>query len=79
MHAACAMNIPVLAFFGSTVKEFGFFPYKNSNLILENNSLSCRPCSHVGRETCPKGHFRCMLDISPEKAFKAINTLIENR
>ncbi len=79
MHAACAMNIPVLAFFGSTVKEFGFFPYKNSNLILENNSLSCRPCSHIGRETCPKGHFRCMLDILPEKAFKAINTLIENR
>ncbi len=78
MHTACAMKVPVLTFFGSSVKEFGFTPYKNRNLILENNSLTCRPCSHVGRERCPKGHFRCMLDISPEKAFEALMTLVEN-
>ena len=58
MHAACAAGVPVVSFFGSTVKEFGFTPYNNKNLILENNSLSCRPCSHIGREKCPEIAFQ---------------------
>ncbi len=78
MHTACAMKVPVLAFYGSTVKEFGFTPYKNRNLILENNSLTCRPCSHIGRELCPKGHFRCMLEVTPGKAYEALMTLVKN-
>lgn len=65
MHLACAVKTPVIVLFGSTVKEFGFFPYHNKNLILENNSLTCRPCSHIGRDKCPKGHFKCMNDITP--------------
>lgn len=78
MHTASAVKVCVLAFFGSTVKEFGFTPYKNRNLILENNSLTCRPCSHIGRERCPKGHFRCMLEITPETAFDALMTLVKS-
>jgi heptosyltransferase-2 len=70
MHAACAAGVPVLTFLGSTVKEFG--------LILENNSLSCRPCSHIGRSKCPKTHFDCMKEITPQIAFKNINLLINS-
>jgi len=66
MHTASAIDVPLIAVFGSTVKEFGFEPYNCSNLILENNSLSCRPCSHIGREKCPKSHFKCMREITPE-------------
>jgi heptosyltransferase-2 len=76
MHAACAMDIPVLTFFGSTVREFGFSPYKNKNLMLENNALSCRPCSHIGRESCPKKHFKCMLELNPGLAFNKLMELI---
>lgn len=68
MHVACALDVPLIAVFGSTVKEFGFTPYNCRNLILENNSLSCRPCSHIGRESCPKSHFKCMKDITPKIA-----------
>ncbi len=78
MHAACAAGVPVLTFLGSTVKEFGFTPYNNKNLILENNSLSCRPCSHIGRSECPKTHFDCMKEITPQIAFKNINLLINS-
>ena len=76
MHTACAAGVPVLAVFGSTVKEFGFTPYKSKNLILENNSLTCRPCSHIGRSSCPKGHFKCMLEITPAKALEGLKTLL---
>ena len=79
MHAACAVKIPVLAFFGSTVKEFGFSPYKNRNSILENNSVSCRPCSHIGRESCPKSHFKCMLELKPQQAFEKLILLLNSK
>ena len=69
MHTATAVKVPVIAFFGSTVKEFGFSPYKSKSLVLENNNLKCRPCSHIGRSKCPKKHFKCMLDITPQFAF----------
>lgn len=76
MHTACAAGVPVLAIFGSTVREFGFTPYKNKNLILENNSLTCRPCSHIGRSSCPKGHFKCMMEITPANVFEGLKTLL---
>lgn len=76
MHLASALQIPVAAIFGSTVKEFGFFPYKNRSSVIENNSLTCRPCSHIGRESCPKKHFRCMRDIEPNDVFKQLINLI---
>ena len=79
MHTATAVNVPVCVFFGSTVEEFGFTPYKSKNLILENNLLSCRPCSHIGRESCPLGHFRCMLEITPQVALERILTQLNPR
>jgi len=78
MHAACAMKVPVLAFFGSTVREFGFTPFRNKNLILENNTLTCRPCSHIGRAHCPKKHFKCMLEVTPGLAFNKLIELINS-
>lgn len=72
MHVASAVGTKVIAIFGSTVKEFGFAPYNGDNLILENNSLTCRPCSHIGRSSCPKKHFECMRSIKPEFVFEKI-------
>lgn len=77
MHAASAVNVPVISFFGSTVKEFGFAPYNCKNLILENNFLTCRPCSHIGRENCPKKHFNCMKQISPQTAFDSLHLIFD--
>lgn len=63
MHIAAARKRPVVALFGSTVRQFGFFPYGTAGTVLENAGLGCRPCTHVGRDVCPQGHFRCMKEI----------------
>mgnify|MGYP001170120031 FL=1 len=76
MHTASAVGTKVIAIFGSTVKEFGFTPYNCRNLILENNSLTCRPCSHIGRSSCPKKHFDCMKLIKPDFVFEKVISLI---
>lgn len=66
MHIAAARRVPVMAIFGSTVKEFGFEPYGVEYKIIEKN-IPCRPCSHIGREQCPLGHFDCMNTIETQE------------
>lgn len=63
LHLSEALGKNVVAVFGSTVKEFGFFPQLPGSKILEINNLKCRPCTHIGRESCPEKHFRCMMEI----------------
>jgi lipopolysaccharide heptosyltransferase II len=75
MHIASARQTKVLAIFGSTVKELGFSPFRVQNEIVEKE-LNCRPCSHIGRENCPKGHFNCMNMISVEDVYSSFEKLI---
>lgn len=60
MHIAAAFKKEVFSIWGSTIPSFGMYPYRTKFTILENNKLSCRPCSKIGFDTCPKGHFKCM-------------------
>ena len=76
MHIASAMKKKIAAIFGSTVREFGFFPIGTESVIVERTGLYCRPCSHIGRSTCPEGHFRCMNEIQVEEVAKAIKGLL---
>ena len=76
MHIAEAMQIPLVVIAGSSVREFGFYPQSERAEVLENNGLTCRPCSHIGRDKCPKGHFKCMKDITPEMVFEKCKKLM---
>ncbi len=61
MHIAAAFNKPVISVWGNTVPEFGMYPYKtDDSKIIQVEGLSCRPCSKIGYNNCPKGHFKCM-------------------
>lgn len=64
MHMACAFQRPVVSVWGSTVPAFGMGPYMPAHpertMAAEVQGLSCRPCSKIGHDRCPKGHFHCM-------------------
>ena len=65
MHIAAAFNKPIVSIWGNTVPEFGMYPYRvDKSTILEVQGLACRPCSKIGYQKCPKGHFKCMNDIN---------------
>ena len=70
-HLAAAVKTPSVIIFGCTVKEFGFFLFRNKSVVLEANA-KCRPCSHIGRSSCPKKHFKCMENISVDDCLKAV-------
>lgn len=73
LHLANAVETPVFAMFGPTVKDFGFYPYRESDHLFEID-LKCRPCGLHGGNKCPLGHHNCMRKITPEIVHKEIIT-----
>jgi ADP-heptose:LPS heptosyltransferase len=70
MHIAAAFQKEIISVWGNTVPAFGFSPYlpAPASKMVEVQGLSCRPCSKIGYDQCPKGHFKCMKEID-ETAF----------
>jgi lipopolysaccharide heptosyltransferase II len=65
LHMAQAMKSPVVAVYGPTTRELGFFPLPENSRVAETD-VSCRPCTQKGLHECPKKHFRCMKDLKPQ-------------
>ncbi len=76
MHVASARQRPVVALFGPTTRELGFFPFRTRSSVIEHNTLSCRPCTHIGLPACPLGHFRCMLELDVSRVVDASRSLL---
>jgi ADP-heptose:LPS heptosyltransferase len=60
MHIAAAFKKEVFSIWGNTIPAFGMYPYRTKYHSLENTQINCRPCSKIGFNKCPKGHFKCM-------------------
>ncbi|MEM6378038.1 MAG: glycosyltransferase family 9 protein [Bacteroidota bacterium] len=64
MHIAAAFQKEIISVWGNTIPDFGMYPFYeagvNKNTTVQVKDLSCRPCSKIGFESCPKGHFKCM-------------------
>lgn len=63
MHVAAAFKKNIFSIWGNTTPHFGMYPYQTKFTVFENNKLNCRPCSKIGYDKCPKGHFKCMNDL----------------
>ena len=77
MHIAAALKKPIISIWGSTIPEFGMYPYYGNKTVQHeyiqtDSNLSCRPCSKLGFDKCPKGHFKCMNEIKPEVIAQAL-------
>ena len=87
MHIAAAFKKPVISLWGNTVPEFGMYPYYGENYlsrqkaspydIVEIRNLSCRPCSKIGYDKCPKSHFKCMELIKPTTVLEKIRNRLK--
>jgi heptosyltransferase II len=76
-HLASAMGTPTVTIYGPTLPAFGFGPLSPQHAIVEHPpGLECRPCSAHGPQRCPRGHFRCMREISPPDVLAALTPLV---
>jgi heptosyltransferase-2 len=63
-HMAAAVETPVVAIFGP------------KSAVVDIGDLYCRPCTTHGSQKCPQKHFRCMLELSPERVMAEAESLI---
>jgi heptosyltransferase-2 len=76
LHLAEAAGTPVVAFFGPTAREFGFFPLLPESKVLERD-LACRPCSRNGSKECRFGTRECLVSITQDAALEAVLEILD--
>lgn len=74
MHLADGVNTPLLALFGPTSKEWGFFPVGRNARILQKD-MSCRPCSLHGKSSCGQKE-NCLEKISNEEILEEAKKML---
>ena len=72
MHAAAALQRPMVAIFGSS--DPGCAPPLSETAKVERLTLECSPC---GRRECPLGHLKCLKDMSPERIIFAMDEVMK--
>lgn len=72
LHVAAALDVPILAFYGSTSPDFT--PPLSDKIRILSTDIDCRPCF---KPTCRYGHLKCLKDITPEMAKGAMVELSE--
>jgi heptosyltransferase-2 len=70
MHIAAALAKPVAAIYGSTSPDFT--PPLSEKVELLATDISCRPCF---KRVCPYGHRRCLTELHPDEAIRALHKL----
>jgi hypothetical protein len=61
------------------VPSFGMTPYYGDfsmTSLQMQTKVWCRPCSKIGYDKCPLGHFKCMEKIEVEELLKRVRQKI---
>jgi len=69
-HIGTIVNCPTITIYGPTIPEFGFYPRAEKSIVIQVDSLGCKPCSIHGYNKCPLQHHKCMKDIDPKIVLK---------
>lgn len=77
LHIGNAVETDVYAIFGSTIPQFGFYPYGKNDIVFEINGLACRPCGIHGRTACPLGTLECMMAIDEKNIADIVNKKLQ--
>ena len=78
MHVAHSVDAPVVAIFGPTTPEFGFFP-PDARSVVFSNEFECKPCDVHGTEKCKKGRAVCMESVEVEEVADAVTAVTASR
>ncbi|MCK9564240.1 MAG: lipopolysaccharide heptosyltransferase II, partial [Bacteroidales bacterium] len=72
MHVAAALARPLVVLYGPTSP--GFTPPLAKEVEVLSIAVDCGPCF---QRECPKGHQKCLVDISPTRVLDALDRLMD--
>lgn len=70
MHIACAVNVAVIAIYGSSSPDFT--PPLSKQAKIVKTSIDCSPCF---ARACKFGHYNCLKQVTPENVLNEIKAL----
>jgi len=79
MHMAALTGTKTISIWGGTDPLTGFGAWQQSDnysVRISVDELTCRPCTVYGNGTCRRGDFACMVWLSPEMVFEAIEKIL---
>lgn len=78
LHASEALGVPVIGIYGATAYPFGYYPILPQSKVADVD-LPCRPCTKMGKNSCPKGHFNCMNQLHTQKVFELLQEVLKEK
>ena len=75
LHMATLMGVKTVSVWGATHPKMGFAP--EETVVVQDETLECRPCSVYGNKPCKYGDMRCMRGISPKAIVQKVLEVLE--
>jgi tRNA dimethylallyltransferase len=72
MHIAAALDLDLIAIFGSTSPQFTP-PLSNKAVVIQSN-MECSPCF---AKQCKLGNYKCLQELKPELVLQALDGLVK--
>lgn len=78
LHMASNLGVPAISIWGATHPYAGFYGWGQPNInAIQDETLTCRPCSVYGNKPCFRKDYACLNNISPKLIIQKVKQVLQ--